>query len=200
MKHLIEYLDLPPVPAHLCKLTDPMSYPRSNTTTAFCERDGEVIQDADYRRFPANSELSQWIINNVSSTYTSAGISFHGAPTPQTVCPHSDRRRTVGLLYIIDPGGPEVDTVFWQEVGYPLSREFAVMPSSYQDLTEVGRYRLVTGTWALLDTTVIHSVEGLQGLRKTLQIDWMDPALVPYDKIIGTSGEDRTLSRTLIWR
>ena len=200
MKNFIEYLDLPPLPPHLCKLTDPLSYPCSNTRWDCCERDDEIIRDADYRRFPAGSELAQWINDNISSTYTNAGISFHGALTPQTVCPHSDRSRTVGLLYIIDPGGPEVDTVFWQEVGRPLSREFATVPSSYRNLTEVGRYRLAAGNWALLDTTVIHSVEGLEGLRKTLHVDWMDPALAPYDKIIGTSGEDRTLSRTLIWR
>jgi hypothetical protein len=188
MKNFVEYLDLPPLPSHLCMLVDPLLYPSTNTTTdRVCERDGKFVQDADYRRFPANAELAQWIIDNISSTYTSAGVSFHGAVTPQTVCPHSDRRRTVGLLYIIDPGGPEVDTVFWQEVGHPVNREFATMPSSYHDLTEVGRYRLGAGTWALLDTTVIHSVEGLQGLRKTLQVDWTDSALVPYDKIIATS-------------
>ena len=188
MKNFIQYLDLPPLPAHLCQLTDLLSYPVSNTTKdRVCERNGEIIRDADYRRFPADSELSQWIMDNISTTWTSAGISLHGAVTPQTVCPHSDRRRTVGLLYIIDPGGPEVDTVFWQQVGHPVNREFAVMPATYQDLTEVGRYRLAAGEWALLDTTVIHSVEGLNGIRKTLQVDWVDPALVPYDKIIGTS-------------
>jgi len=184
MKNLIEYLDLPQLPTHLAEVADPMSYPRSNTRLAYCERNSVVIQDADYRRFPANPELSQWIMDNVSSTYTSAGISFHGTPTPQTVCPHSDRKRKVGLLYVIDPGGPEVDTVFWQEVAQPLHREPATVPCSYRDLTEVSRYRLTAGDWALIDTTVIHSVEGLQGLRKTLQIDWLDPTLAPYDKIL----------------
>jgi len=185
MKNFIEYLDLPPPPAQLCQLANPVSYPVSNTTTdRFCERNGEVIQDADYRRFPVESELAQWIMDNISSTYTSAGISFHGAVTPQTVCPHSDRKRTVGLLYMIDTGGPEVDTVFWQEVDQPLHREPATVPCSYRDLTEVSRYRLTAGDWALIDTTVIHSVEGLQGLRKTLQIDWLDPTLAPYDKIL----------------
>ena len=85
---------------------------------------------------------------------------------------------------MIDTGGPEVDTVFWQEVNQALHREPATVPCSYRDLTEVSRYRLTAGTWALIDTTVIHSVENIQGLRKTLQIDWADPALAPYDKIL----------------
>jgi hypothetical protein len=200
MKNFIEYLDLPPLPAHLAEVADPLSYPRANTRAAYCERDGEVIPEADYRRFAVDSELAQWIVDNISPVYKDAGICFHGGSSSKTACPHSDRIRKVGLLYIIDPGGPEVDTVFWHEVNRPLHRETGALPSSYRDLTEVGRYRLAAGEWALIDTTVIHSVENIQGLRKTLHVDWMDPALAPYDKIIGTSGEDRTLSRTLIWR
>ena len=184
MKNFIEYLDLPPLPTHLVDVADPLSYPCINTRTAYCKRNGEIIQDADYRRFPVGSELAQWIVDNISSIYDNAGICFHGGLTLQTACPHSDRKRKVGLLYVIDPGGPEVDTVFWQEVDQPLHRETGALPTSYQDLTEVGRYRLGAGDWALIDTTVIHSVENIQGVRKTLQVDWMVPALAPYDKIL----------------
>jgi hypothetical protein len=190
MKNFVEYLDLSPLPPHLCKLADPLSYPRSNTRLAYCERNGEIIQEADYRVFPVGAELTQWIVDNISPVCTDARMSFHGGfhRGPTTVGPHSDRKRNIRLLYIIDTGGPEVDTVFWQEADKPLHREPATVACSYQDLTEVGRYRLAAGDWALIDTTVIHSVENIQGLRKTLQVDWADPALAPYNKIIGTSG------------
>ena len=82
-------------------------------------------------------------------------------------------------MWVIDTGGPDVKTVFWQERNCPVKREPGYYPSSYDDLQELESHVFEPNCWILIDGNIIHSVENLQHIRKSVQISfWENTDLV----------------------
>ena len=90
--------------------------------------------------------------------------------------PHTDRTRNWTLVWLTDTGGTDVSTVFWQEQGHDIDRPPGYYPNSYNDLIELETHVLESNRWILLNAKVIHSVENLQGIRKSIQIGFWDNA------------------------
>jgi hypothetical protein len=109
----------------------------------------------------------------------SAGSSHNG--------PHIDSSREYALLYVVDPGGENVSTAFYQESGKPIVRPkikplvslYKEYVNDYSLLTEIDRVVLPTHTWVILNANILHSVENLSGPRVTYQIALNDN---PFNK------------------
>ena len=139
-----------------------------------------AVSNAWYERYPVNKEIHDWINKNIASDYTDIGISLNGAPgsASTVLLPHTDKTRNWTLIWLLDEGGAEVDTVYWQEENQPVIRGSELpAPASYDNLVEIGRARLKREKWILLNSHVIHSLEGITaGPRKALQIGFWDSA------------------------
>lgn len=205
IEKLIYYPDLPKIPDGFLETIDAYdpnevlavslgdgdlpspSWLRMGTLTPHrsATKDGVSIPNASYQRHPVNEKITNWIKQNIASDYTDFGISFHGK-TGSIALPHTDKTRNWTLMWLLDEGGPEVDTVYWQEENYPVIRNTHPLgpdsydvhwaaPTSYDNLKEVGRVRLKCGRWHLITTQALHSVEGITaGPRKSLQIGFWD--------------------------
>jgi hypothetical protein len=80
--------------------------------------------------------------------------------------------RYYNLLYLIEPGGTNVETCFYQT---PINflktciekKKFRV---AYEDAVLVEKFTFNPCTWNLMNTQCIHSVEGISGYRIGLSI------------------------------
>lgn len=85
--------------------------------------------------------------------------------------PHTDSTRTHTLIYLLDAGGDNVNTVFYKEQGVDnIDRGLRYRPTDYTNLDPIASIELKVNTWTLLNATVLHSVENLSRPRKTIQV------------------------------
>ena len=111
--------------------------------------------------------VQQWVRENITSTWVHMGINMH---TTGTVRAHTDRTRDMLLIWFYDLGGPEVDTVYYQERGFPIQRKRNIFPKTYDELDEIQRFRLPQGRWVMLNTNVIHDVQNIKTKRISFQV------------------------------
>lgn len=169
MQNFYNFDSLPEVPDHL------LDYDFSQTDYNISSdieltKNGHVFRGGTYLRNPIGKELSDWIQNNIIREWGNVGFSCTSSPC---MGPHMDRTRFYTLQYVIDTGGPAVDTVFYEANTERLEIEPRLRFKSYDDLFETARFRATNHSWWLIDGRQIHSVENIQTTRILLQIGLM---------------------------
>jgi hypothetical protein len=95
---------------------------------------------------------------------------------------HIDRTRNYTLMYLLETGGDDHQTVFYQENGVDeLFRPKEYHVDNYDDLSIVSVIRLEVNKWNLLQARILHSVENIAQGRKSIQIsldDFPDDAVI----------------------
>lgn len=86
---------------------------------------------------------------------------------------HIDSRRFATLQYIIDTGGDEVHTNFYQEHGGPLYRDTAP-DLEYDDVDLIDTVHMKKNCWYLFRTDVLHDVTEIQSVRRHISINFLD--------------------------
>jgi hypothetical protein len=139
---------------------------------------GDTVQSVLANRYQLNQEVHQWLLANIHPCPTKQNISYYNAVS-DTMGPHVDTGRNEVWLYVIDPGGDNVETVWYQESGHPICRPDMQQTDScytnaarcdYANLIELERFKIPKHTWVAIDALVIHSVEGLTSNRLTIQV------------------------------
>jgi hypothetical protein len=129
-------------------------------------------------RYLASDELIAWVTANIHSAPKSININITNQAS-NTFGPHVDFDRSESFLYVIDTGGPNVVTKWWQQNGYPVSRPemqdisngWATGFNDYSQLTERASICIPPRTWIhFCDTAILHSVENLESSRLAIQI------------------------------
>jgi hypothetical protein len=160
---------LPKVPENL------LDYDFSNTdyditSNIELKKDGRVFRGGSYLRNPIGLDLQQWIRTHVIAEWGNTGFSCISSPC---MGPHMDRTRFYTLQYVIETGGSDVDTVFYEAASERLQVEARMRFGCYDDLKEINRFCAAKHTWWMLDGRQIHSVENIQTDRVALQIGLM---------------------------
>lgn len=128
----------------------------------------EKSAHSHYRVLDA-TQLS-WIHAHVTRHATDFRHSFT-TPGRRLIGAHRDRTRDWVMLYLLDPGGEDHATVWYQETGHAdVVREVGYFVNDYSRLTELSRRKLKTNTWTLLNAQVIHAVEGAPNMRRSLML------------------------------
>lgn len=110
----------------------------------------------------ARSNISPEVID-IRLVFTRSGLESSG--------PHTDGTRARTLIYLLETGGPNHQTVFYQERNCAaLERPPAYRVDDYSQLDVIYSLQLAVDTWTLLNATVIHSVENISQGRLSLQI------------------------------
>jgi hypothetical protein len=139
---------------------------------------GEIVPTVMISRYPLSNELNQWLLDNVHPDPVRQHISFY-SNSSDSMGPHVDHERNEVWLYILQSGGKKVETVWYQEHGQPITRPdiqgltetyMNTAKCDYRDLTELERFEIPLNTWVSINSSVIHSVEGLTGHRLAIQI------------------------------
>lgn len=143
-----------------------------------------LIDGKEYpTRHQWSGELSKdwedWVRTNIISSFINTGVRVSVGPEDTTWHgAHSDgykgppRKFVYKLYYLIEPGGDNVDTVFYKEVGQPVERteEQAQFINDYSQLEVVDKVRLPLRKWVLLNTSILHGVENVTGPRTNLVV------------------------------
>ena len=177
-------------PTRKVDLYDPKVISSQNMLPGYQAREliinGEKIRSTQSMRFSLGDEWNNWIIENINpeAANIAAGVAFttgsryHGA--------HCDGARNYVLMYVLDQGGPNVETVFYQEQGRPLfnPRTKAIdtyWVSDYSQLTEIERVCFPKKKWVLLNTRILHGVENIETTRIVYQVGFNKNIYFPDD-------------------
>ena len=171
-KHLYKILyELPKVPEKYLELD--IQSNRENTVLQVpnytIQNKGKEIQSPQIKGYWAIEELEKWRDDHIGyagrklmcrEVLTETNSSFY--------LPHIDTTRQFTVLYnLIDSGGT---LCFWQEEGEELYRtpEKGIC-TDYSKLTLVASVKIPPFTWYIINSQILHSVEGLSGPRKNIQ-------------------------------
>lgn len=129
-------------------------------------------------RYQSSQELVEWVSANIYPSPSSVNINITNLAS-DSFGPHVDYNRRSILIYVIEQGGPNVLTKWWQQIGHPLHRPemqdvsngWAINCDDYSQLEERASICIPPRTWIrFCDTAILHSVENLESPRLTIQI------------------------------
>ena len=117
--------------------------------------------------------------------------------TPETDIVHSDVLRLWALIYVIDTGGDNVVTTWYQEKGKPLNRP-RLNPDKtpgvekqtdtgfvdYNNLISLDNIKVKKNQWVLINVQILHDVDNITGTRKALSISFYPDRLAVVDKLL----------------
>ena len=139
---------------------------------------GETVTSGLNKCKNAPDDLKQWVTKNITKHWANIGtVETDTDKTKPIIGAHIDRIRNYDLLYPIQTGGPDVYTVFYR-VKDPQKRE-AFFYNDYSQLEEIARVKIPQNTWCVFNTKTIHSVEGLDSTRITVQVGLWDYVGLP---------------------
>jgi hypothetical protein len=135
------------------------------------QRDGKTFSNCRGSRYSVNNVIHQWVNKNICQDWLEAGIYvIHGDQNHGTILPHTDQTRALSLLYLLDAGGLDVRTEFWQEKNYSVHREMKTLVGNYNLLDLLKSVQWPLKTWVLLNTNILHSVEQMITKRVHFQV------------------------------
>ena len=174
--------NLPPIPQHFIDAAMELTQyietdiPEDNLNDAYKSRkltigDKTGIPVTYQTRMDVNQEFYKWVHENIDETGFDCGVSFTSAHRGNFQGPHTDLTRDFTLLYLIEPGGPNTETVFYREKGQPFQRsQRQVAPTNLNDLEVLERVKFPVGQWTLLNVMALHGVENIETCRISFQI------------------------------
>lgn len=172
MKFYLELPQLPDPPGKLLKLLGKPTIIQDKGRRNYL-RDRKYIPTSEYEFYNIhrdNKPLYDWIQENIFPVYSDTKVMMHDTYGSPINGPHTDSSRLMALNYYIRPGGKNVETVWWQETKQPIRRPQNTFPLHYSDLKELERTTCKMGTWYLLNTAVVHSVENMTSNRTYISL------------------------------
>lgn len=134
-------------------------------------RNNKMFNNCRGSRYSVDSNIHHWVRQNISQDWIEAGLYvIHGDQNHGTILPHTDQTRALSLLYLLDPGGSNVHTEFWQEKNHSIHREMKTLVGDYSLLESLKSVQWPLKTWILLNTNILHSVEQMTSKRVHFQI------------------------------
>lgn len=165
-------LDFPPMPDHLVKQALSIIQGKSNPYVLHNARPFESV----YKRYFVSSDILDWLASNIPVKLPidvrKIGIqTFQPMGSSALYSPHTDGPRGQYVLnYLIDTGGNNVLTKWYQEAGYSLIRRPDLTLASFQNLKEVHSEHIAQGTWFCLHSRILHTVINIERPRISLAI------------------------------
>ena len=134
-------------------------------------KDGKTVASAYQIRWDLGYDFYQWAQQNITPSAYECGVAYLDGKLGPTQGAHTDQRRTVSLIYLLDPGGEHTRTVFYQEEGQDLIR---TIPQStcddYRKLSVVDQKQFPLQQWVAINTQILHGVDEIDNCRISLQI------------------------------
>lgn len=138
---------------------------------------GGEISSVTSLRYNMSQDYESWVRKNIKDGNIIVGVNQHNLNS-NTMGPHVDDAVSELLCFLVQEGGDNVETVWWQEQGHPAERLDKIPTSNYYDpavndytsLFEISRVRIPMGVWVRMNTRVLHSVENITSTRTLLTV------------------------------
>lgn len=120
-----------------------------------------------YKRWPALPNLESWIKSNIPCNFNQIGIQEINPVIKNTkLLVHCDKEpRRYTILYILDLGGENVFTNFYQEQNQPLVRNYGDVTNNLDNLQHIASAKFKTHQWVLLNGLIMHDLDPLERPR-----------------------------------
>jgi hypothetical protein len=130
-------------------------------------KDGTVVKNIECNRWNMDSELVDWLDQNICHSDQFGFQVSTSLPGANTHLMHTDSypRRWV-LNYYVDVGGENVQTRFFIEKNQPLIRDALTRSNDLDQLDLLYSVNIKPKRWCLLNGGILHDVVGITGSRK----------------------------------
>lgn len=191
MEHyeLYKFLDLPEPPADLIQgidLSKNLEMPEKEKRMElgiFVHRQIKNWDEYDYAAAAnirtKNEQFKKWVSENITDDFVDAGVNYtvvvekpKGLQKVSTGA-HTDITRDYTLIYLLQTGGKDAPTVFWQEEGQELLRPPKTQGTDRKTLKFVDSVTIPLHRWCIIDSRILHSVERLEENRVALQVGFL---------------------------
>lgn len=144
------------------------------------EKDGKTVPSTRTFRYPMSEEYQQWVRENIVEQWTETTISVTPASIGPHMGAHTDFSNNYRIMYVLETGGENCRTVYYQEKGEPYHRPGRkwINIDNFDRLEEKESIQMPVGKWTYTKTQYLHSVEDITSDRVVLHI-----ALLEDDKI-----------------
>jgi len=152
-------------------------------TARLLYKDGKSYSNAFNHSVFLDNKCLVWARENITRsakdiriTTTKSGLERCGA--------HIDHTRNYTLMFLLESGGPNHETVFYKEKGCnEVIRPKKYHVDNYDQLEVLERVKLKINAWNLVQARVLHSVENIIQGRTSIQIsiDYIDSDLILTD-------------------
>lgn len=133
-------------------------------------KDGKQVGFTFHYYQELNEDFTNWCHKNIHPEAFDCGIRFCDGHRGPYLAPHTDIKRDIAIMYLLDPGGEDAKTVWYQEKGEELVRGRKVHANDFSKLDIVESTMFPTNTWVALNTLILHGVENVTGVRTAFQL------------------------------
>jgi len=141
-------------------------------------KDGKVSNSRIQQGYELGADWETWVRNNIMETFVSTGGRYSAGDNTTIHGAHVDSRYNnvpvYKLYYLVDRGGEDATTYFFQQKGHPVEREGHPTSITYCDdylqLDTIDQVQFPLNQWVLLNTNILHGVEDVTGSRVNLVI------------------------------
>lgn len=150
----------------------PTHSPYHDIVVRYVTRDGKKFMASPLVRTKFSDEFEQWVRENISPKFLDAGVGYRHCNS-DTSGVHTDDTRDFVLIYNIDTGGPQCGVTFWKKKdneNESLQLERRTQQLNFDNLERITDIISPKGTWYLLDTNILHSVENIESPRVQFQV------------------------------
>ena len=141
-------------------------------------KDGKVSNSRIQRGYELGADWDQWVRDNIMETFVSTGGRYSAGDNTTIHGAHVDSRYNnvpvYKLYYLVDRGGDDATTYFFQQKGHPVEREGhptnITLCDDYSQLEIIDQIQFPLNQWVLLNTNILHGVENVTGSRINLVV------------------------------
>jgi hypothetical protein len=123
-------------------------------------------------RHELSDEFKDWVRENIVDSWTEVSVSVTPASIGHTMGAHTDWTNEFRLIYVLQEGGADCQTIYYQEKGKPYfrpGREWLNIDNF--DLLDVReRIQMPKGHWCLTNTQYLHGVENITEDRIAIHV------------------------------
>lgn len=174
-------LPLPAVPEHLIPEPTVLQWRSPHDHNFDLTVDGVHKVGSTYYRYEPGQDLKDWVKDCIHPDVTAVGLQIMSG-TDIFQC-HSDinfRRYIVN--YLVNSGGANATTVFYQEHGFPVEQNIKKYINDYSTIDIIDSVVIPEKTWFSINGQVLHGVTNLESPRISVSLGL--PNLELYTNII----------------
>lgn len=146
------------------------------TRKAIIHTDGVEKINAPTIGWDLNDEIKAWFNTNISSNIANLRVSTTEPDgfLKDTQGAHRDMSRNYVLTYLLDTGGDNVKTCWYQEEDKPIIRDRGERCNDHRKLTLLEETIFPLRSWCLVNGTILHAVHNMTRPRKSIQAGFFE--------------------------
>lgn len=135
-------------------------------------RNGEEFPSTITIRRELSNSFSEWVKEHIVESWTEISVSLTPANRGHTMGAHTDYTNEFRLIYVLQEGGQNCRTVFYQEKNQEFFRGGRqwLWVNDFDQLIERDSIQMPRGKWCLTNTQFLHGVENIVEDRVAIHI------------------------------